>query len=348
MNGILSHFSTIIVGGGCLGASAFYSLKKRGIKNILLLEKNTVGSGITAHSGGMVRTFHNSPLDREMSSYSLQHFYRLHRDIGLPIKQCGSLSITTRAALSKLDHSHYPILDYKSLKKRFQHLNFTHDEVGIYEPKGASINPSNYSKLIIQNTKESGDQILENTEVIKVMTPKFNTIHVIKTSQGNFSTSNLILAIGSSIPTLIPDPFSSQLFSRRLIHIFDLPTKFCSKLTIPNFFDYKNIFYGTINFAGSVGNLKVGVSSKSSQPKEQIIQLAKNRFKFDVTEIHYSHQSWDVYLKGIPGMSCQIAGRKNLYVMSGYGGGAFKFSPYLGESIANLVERTKNGHNIIL
>ena len=45
----------VIVGGGIEGAAAAWALSQRGVTDVVVAERNTVGSGMTGKSSGIVR-----------------------------------------------------------------------------------------------------------------------------------------------------------------------------------------------------------------------------------------------------------------------------------------------------
>ena len=46
--------NVVIVGGGIVGASVAYHLAKKGVTDVVLLERNTLTSGTTWHAAGLV------------------------------------------------------------------------------------------------------------------------------------------------------------------------------------------------------------------------------------------------------------------------------------------------------
>ena len=48
-------FDVVIVGGGIEGAAAAWALARRGVTDVLVVERSTVGSGMTGKSSGIVR-----------------------------------------------------------------------------------------------------------------------------------------------------------------------------------------------------------------------------------------------------------------------------------------------------
>ena len=61
-------YDVIVVGAGIVGTAIAYNLARAGIKDVLLLEKNTVCSGDTAYSCAIVRTHYSNPLTCKMAT----------------------------------------------------------------------------------------------------------------------------------------------------------------------------------------------------------------------------------------------------------------------------------------
>jgi len=53
MSALIKQADIVIIGGGVIGTSTAYHLAKSGVKNIVLLEKGTLGSGSTGKAAGL-------------------------------------------------------------------------------------------------------------------------------------------------------------------------------------------------------------------------------------------------------------------------------------------------------
>ena len=88
----------VIIGGGVMGASAAYHLAQRGMKNIILLEKEEFfGTGATGRCAGGVRYQFSTEINVKLSIESLPMIERFRDEIGQDVdyRQCGYLLIAT-------------------------------------------------------------------------------------------------------------------------------------------------------------------------------------------------------------------------------------------------------------
>lgn len=76
----------VIVGGGIQGCSIAYHLAKFGMKNVVVLEKNTVCSGSTGRCGAGIRAQWGTEMNCRFGLASLEKFEQLHEELGM---DCG-------------------------------------------------------------------------------------------------------------------------------------------------------------------------------------------------------------------------------------------------------------------
>ncbi|MCX2714111.1 NAD(P)/FAD-dependent oxidoreductase [Mycolicibacterium sp. J2] len=75
----------VIVGGGLEGAAAAWALSERGAGDILVLERNTVGSGMTGKSSGIVRCHYGVSSLAAMAAVGLEVFEKAQEIFGTDI-----------------------------------------------------------------------------------------------------------------------------------------------------------------------------------------------------------------------------------------------------------------------
>lgn len=75
----------VIVGGGIEGAAAAWALSQRGVTNIVVLERNTVGSGMTGKSSGIVRCHYGVSSLAAMATVGLEVFEKAEEIFGTDV-----------------------------------------------------------------------------------------------------------------------------------------------------------------------------------------------------------------------------------------------------------------------
>ena len=87
----------VIVGGGVMGTSAAFHLAEAGV-DVVLLERNELGSGSTSRAAGGVRTQFSDALNIEIAMRSMEAFRDFHRRPGweIDLKQVGYLFVLSR------------------------------------------------------------------------------------------------------------------------------------------------------------------------------------------------------------------------------------------------------------
>lgn len=74
----------VIVGGGITGVAIAYELSKRGIKDIVILEQNTLSSGATGRCGAGVRQQWGTEMNLKLSIGSVKRFETLQEELEYP------------------------------------------------------------------------------------------------------------------------------------------------------------------------------------------------------------------------------------------------------------------------
>lgn len=77
--------SVVIVGGGVMGLSAAYHLARAGVTDVLVVERDALGSGSTCKAAGGVRAMFSDPVNIELGLRSLRAFERFGDEPGQEI-----------------------------------------------------------------------------------------------------------------------------------------------------------------------------------------------------------------------------------------------------------------------
>ena len=89
-----SKYNVVVIGAGCIGTSVASHLAEMGCSNVLVLEKEKmIGSGSTAKCAGGVRAQFSTPVNIQMSHFSIREFEVLDKEYGIQFNQCGYLFV---------------------------------------------------------------------------------------------------------------------------------------------------------------------------------------------------------------------------------------------------------------
>ena len=79
------HADAVVVGGGALGASAAFDLRRLGVEDVVLLERDTLSSGSTSKAAGGIRAQFADELNIRIALRSLDEFEAFHELTGADI-----------------------------------------------------------------------------------------------------------------------------------------------------------------------------------------------------------------------------------------------------------------------
>jgi sarcosine oxidase, subunit beta len=72
----------VIIGGGVMGCSILYNLAVRGLKDVLLLERDVLGSGSTGRSSSIIRMHYSNEVHARLAWQSLEIFRNFEQIVG--------------------------------------------------------------------------------------------------------------------------------------------------------------------------------------------------------------------------------------------------------------------------
>ncbi len=176
----------IVIGGGVIGSSVAYNLAKRGVKEIVLLERNKLTSGTTWHAAGLVGQLRASKIETLLSAEALQVYSNLEAETGLStgFKQCGSLTIAAtperfeiikrNAARARSYGLEAEVVTPEECGKIMSHdgvdLIRTDDVTGgLWLPGDGSGSPTDLTMSMAKGARLLGVNIFEGTGVRKIL-----------------------------------------------------------------------------------------------------------------------------------------------------------------------------------
>lgn len=196
----------VIIGGGVIGASVAYHLSQAGVKDIVLLEKNLMGSGSSGKAAGLtILQWANQP-DVQLVQGSLEIYHELiKRNKDIKFNQSGLIYLATTAqeeqylrdsqALLNKFNIKSDWLDRAGIRKHLGHWMHLDDfPAGLYTPDDGYLDPSQIVNAFARESRSNGVKICEMAPVTGLR--RTGDIFEVTSSEGTFSTPMVINAAG--------------------------------------------------------------------------------------------------------------------------------------------------------
>ena len=264
----------VIIGGGVMGASAAYHLAKRGMKNIVLLEKeNFFGTGATGRCAGGVRYQFSTEINVKLSIESLPMIERFKEEIGQDVnyKHCGYLLVATNENEAvKFKHNvevqnklgvSTQLLSSGEVRARLPLMKFDDAIAGTFNQKDGTVDPNSVVMGYVTAAQKMGAKAISGAEVIGI-TVSGGNVEEVQTSLGGIKTRAVLNVAG---------PWSGQISKMAGIEIPLLPLRRQMFTTnplkeVPEDFPFVIDFAKSLYFHREGEGLLIGMSNQEETP----------------------------------------------------------------------------------
>jgi len=194
----------IIIGGGIIGVSVAYYLAKKGMKDVLLLERNMMGEGATAKCAGGIRTQFSTEINIRFSLVSRGVFRRFQEEFGVDpgFQQTGYLFLTAdEARLRELQRNvqvmktldlEAELLNAKDIQSRWPFLKVDDLVGGSYTAHDGYAGPHEVMNGFIRGARRLGARFLERVEVSGIRL-KNGHLQAVETSAGELVETKVVV-----------------------------------------------------------------------------------------------------------------------------------------------------------
>mmetsp|Transcript_55295 Transcript_55295/g.124165 ORF Transcript_55295/g.124165 Transcript_55295/m.124165 type:complete len:921 (-) Transcript_55295:8-2770(-) len=206
----------VVIGGGSIGSSVLYHLKKAGV-DAVLLERHQLTAGTTWHSAGMLWRLRPTDADIELNAYSREMCKRLEAETEIASwTENGGLFVATNAErlleykrfaeIGKYFGIESEVLGPDDVKRVHPLLEVSDVYGGIYSPGDGTIDPTSITNAYAKAAKALGARVFENTGVSDLEIETFTTpggmdatrILAVRTSCGQrIKTGTVVNACGA-------------------------------------------------------------------------------------------------------------------------------------------------------
>jgi len=356
----VANAEIIIIGGGVVGCSIAYHLAKNGCHDVIIIERNTIGSGSTDKCTGGIRQQFSSDINIKLSIESLNFFEHFQEETGYPadFRQNGYLILATsedeleafgnNVTLQQSLGVDVCILSPQQAGEIVPRMNIEDVLGATYCPTDGYADPYSVVNGFASAAKKCGVKIYEDTEVIGIDI-KESRINGVLTSTGKFESPVVVNAAG---------PYAAQVAkmigldipvrpSRR--HIFVAGSRDEVSRNAPLVIDFHNGLW----FRREGPSLIFGMRNPD-EPEgfdtsvdwnfftNSLAQAACHRLPFlsDIgilraqAGLHSDTPDYNAILGEVPGI-------EGLYLACGFSGHGFMHSPATGRLIAELILKGK-------
>ena len=344
----------VIIGAGVIGCSTAYHLAKIGIKDVVVLEMEQVGSGSSSRSASMLSVqFGRDPLLARMAQYSYKRYMDFETEFGSPIgfHKTGWLSVAAGDAAVSLKHHAETLtslniatelLTPEEIKYRYPELNTEDIELGTFGPDDGSFDPHLIMWGFAKKAREMGVKIYQDEKALGLRIEK-GQVTGVKTASGFIATQKIINAAGPWAAEIghwagIEIPLTNK--SRTIVMTGPLPD-------IPAdrpFVEDENVEW---YFRPETGGVLMGMGNSPTQSPEAVLdnEMVKNIIEYaihrvPVLEKASLHTSWSgvrpLTADGYP-IFGRVSGVDGLLLNCGWGGMGIIQAPVAGQLMAELV-----------
>lgn len=171
-----SSYDVAVVGCGITGSSTAYHLKKRGVKRVLLLERDRAASGGTGKSAALVRQHYSTPLMARLALAGVGHFKRMAEELGMDggyvrsgyvflIPPESLAAARSNSELQRAVGVDTRFLTDQEIDSRMPWLNRERVAAVVYEAEGGYADPVRSTEAYVNGFKRLGGEYRERTPV---------------------------------------------------------------------------------------------------------------------------------------------------------------------------------------
>src|SRR5213594_990887 len=204
--------SAVIIGGGVVGCSIAYHLVRRGLHDVVVLERETVGSGTTSKAAGGIRVQFSSETEIRFSLESIRVFERFQEEFGVDpgYRKIGYLYLLSeerhlrefeqRIALQRTLGADVRVLTPADAQKLVPALRVDDLIAAVWGPQDGMAGPAEVTNGFARRARDLGATIVEGVAVTALERSN-GQVTGVKTSQGVVSTPIVVNAAGPAALT---------------------------------------------------------------------------------------------------------------------------------------------------
>ncbi|MCW2513007.1 MAG: FAD-dependent oxidoreductase [Mycobacterium sp.] len=352
-------YDVVIVGGGIEGAAAAWALARRGVTDVLVVERNTVGSGMTGKSSGIVRCHYGVSSLAAMATVGLEVFENAEEIFGSDIgfRQTGYVvgvgepnvdSLRKSVAAQRAVGVQTEEIDAADVAQMWPHADLEPFAAFAYEPRGGYGDAYQTAQAFAVSARGAGVRVRQGTTMTDLLLDGDRATGVRLADGTEVAAGTVVIATGAWTRDLL------------LRHGIDVPIRVVREQIVmiapgvelgpvPVFSDLVSLQYVRPELGGEVlfGNSDLSHVADAdpddylNRADEDFVDLVIDRVGtrfpgFADAAITGSYAGcYDVTPDWNPVIS--RTGVDGLVIAAGFSGHGFKIAPAVGRLVADLV-----------
>lgn len=347
--------SVVIIGGGVMGASAAYHLAQRGIKDVVLLEKDEFfGQGATGRCAGGVRYQFGTEVNIRLSLASLPMLERFPEELGQEVdyRKCGYLFLLTNDADVAVFEQNVALqnslgvdtqwLSGDDIRARLPQMNLDDVLKGTFNPADGLCDPNSVVMGYINAATKLGATCLGGIEVTGLQV-EAGAITGVHTNQGSIAAPLVLNAAG---------PWAAPIGKMAGVHIPIIPVRRQIVTTaplpgIPADFPFVIDFAKSLYFHREGEGLLTGMSNpdqapgfdQNVDPEWELVHMEHGVARLPLLEQAGLASHWAGLYEVTPDAHPIFGATpvEGFYLVAGFSGHGFMHGPIAGKLMAEIM-----------
>ncbi len=362
MNAALNAYDAIVIGAGVIGTSTAFHLARLGARNVLVLDRKTVGEGTTSQSSGILRTHYSVQENVELAQLSWKAFnnfsaYVEDEEASCGLVKCGYMIWARdddkleplRASLKGQEEQGIPLqyLDARQAAGLLPIARFDDAALISFEPEAGFADAYLVATSFARAARRRGVTVKEGISV-ETLIIENGRVTGVETSAGRFMSNTVISTQNIWTPELaawtgLAMPVRPE---RHTVLALEGPEAYTFNMPVFKDLASKGMLYGR-SYGGTQMLVSEGVvgetldtpdTEQGDVPLDVIVEIGEQvtqRFpSYETaglatswTGVYDVTPDWNPVLGKLPGIEGLIAG-------FGFSGHGFKLSPAVGRVLA--------------
>ena len=358
----------VIIGGGVTGASTAFHLTRRGVRDVVVVDKGAIASGGTGKSSACVRQHYSTAETCRMIRYSLEFFQQFAEHTGgescgfrhtgylLGVDERMRVPMEASVALQRSVGIDTRLVSPVELREIEPRLRADDLVGGCYEPASGYCNPVETAQGFARAARAAGARILEDTAVLGLLV-EGDRVRGVRTAAGDILAPVVLDAAGLwSAPVAAMAGVELPIHvCRHKISIVTWPE--ADRRPHPMVYDFVTNIYTRPELGDHilVGGLDVEESQAAADPDaykegvsldESVDALARVSHRFPVLAEGRIARGYAGCFDVTPDWHPILdrVGPAGFHVAAGFSGHGFKLSPAVGRMVAALITEGPNAH----